>query len=878
MCYNTIFLGFKKSQKLQIICDNAIRLVTVRITYHQYEHQTSLWVVLNEQYKPFYITKLELTGQDKALHDLVIAPSSQIDDITKNLIIRDTEYIIEYLKQRINLEQKYVDDVSLLTKNIQNCCVPNEHNLVQQTFMNFVELETENRVYKEQYIQRLKEQRDILMKFRNEQQRLYDKNRAWMNQLNAEYIMTRLDKLPKAYEIYTRKWNEIEALSNTTVSSPMITLSTPIMPNFYSLPVNNNNNNITNTNNTHNSILSVSTFKDENVEQSSSKKIERFMKKHLNKVEDPAKQNLKLAKLKVELNEADTNYRNVVRDINTMALKLDATNYHILLNVQSGLKERSERVKIMLQNVIKADTKQLQKRQQSILTFLENSVYRVDVDKESQSFNKRSIDVLSKLPKPPTIYYRNHHVGICKDLIFGTSLTDYAQLKGISPPLLITKCITAIERLGGMEKEGIYRVSGKHSNLEKIKHAFEMDEEAAQIGHNGVPEDVFSIASIIKIFLRELKTPLFPFKLADRLAYSQIPDQELRLMNLLTRLLKLANANYDTLKALIYHLSKLQACVEKNKMTISNLTLIFTPAIFQDLNNAQNSPGEWAKDCVLEDLINNYQVIFANKDLHNNSAITGAIDYGFEQYRSTKEDGHTNEAHRRNSNRYALPIQSPESVSDITSLHDEQPEYSLVTHEEGEEGENSFNANNDMITGNIQKCDNESHWEDNKMNTEYPQKPAKSLADNTILSKAAKSNLDKKKYQSHFKLKGLRVDTTYTTESKSKRQPEAVDHYIPAVKSAIVPSHDWLSLDPAEHVFRPIPTNLRRSATTGKKALSKRNKAAGIPPSDIPSVPTLNRNIYSSSFDTTTTSNNNPHDTSNTNAGNIVKASLMTIP
>ncbi len=107
------------------------------------------------------------------------------------------------------------------------------------------------------------------------------------------------------------------------------------------------------------------------------------------------------------------------------------------------------------------------------------------------------------------------------DLIFGTSLTEYAQQRGRSPPLLITKCIEAIERLDGLEKEGIYRVSGKQSNMEKIKHAFERDEEAVVIGQNDVPEDIFSIASVIKIFLRELKTPLFPFKLDERLIYSR---------------------------------------------------------------------------------------------------------------------------------------------------------------------------------------------------------------------------------------------------------------------------------------------------------------------------------------------------------------------
>jgi hypothetical protein len=106
-------------------------------------------------------------------------------------------------------------------------------------------------------------------------------------------------------------------------------------------------------------------------------------------------------------------------------------------------------------------------------------------------------------------------------LIFGTSLTEYAQQRNRSPPLLITKCIESIEKLGGLEREGIYRVSGKQSNIEKIKHAFEMDEEAVVIGENDIPEDLFSIASVVKIFLRELKTPLFPFKLTDRLVYSR---------------------------------------------------------------------------------------------------------------------------------------------------------------------------------------------------------------------------------------------------------------------------------------------------------------------------------------------------------------------
>lgn len=101
------------------------------------------------------------------------------------------------------------------------------------------------------------------------------------------------------------------------------------------------------------------------------------------------------------------------------------------------------------------------------------------------------------------------------------SLAEYAQQRGRSPPLIVTKCIEAVERLGGLEKEGIYRISGKQSTVEKLKHYFEHDEAAVVFGKNDVPEDVFSIASLLKVYLRELETPLFPFKLSDRVTYSR---------------------------------------------------------------------------------------------------------------------------------------------------------------------------------------------------------------------------------------------------------------------------------------------------------------------------------------------------------------------
>lgn len=48
-------------------------------------------------------------------------------------------------------------------------------------------------------------------------------------------------------------------------------------------------------------------------------------------------------------------------------------------------------------------------------------------------------------------------------------------------------------------------------------------------------------------------------------------------------------------------------------MNIQNLSLIFTPVIFHDHNQAQN-PGEWFADCVLEDLIMHQEKLFSTVD------------------------------------------------------------------------------------------------------------------------------------------------------------------------------------------------------------------------------------------------------------------------
>ncbi|KAG2214312.1 hypothetical protein INT47_000868 [Mucor saturninus] len=841
------------------------------------------------------------TGNDKVIRDLVYAPSKEIDAIAAYLIIRDTGHIVEYLKQKLNLEKKYLQELASINSNLYECCTSHSINGVQKSFMDYVGLTDTLKPYREEYLEKLKVQLNEMIKFRSEQQKAYEKNKAWMSQSNQEYVIARLKKLPDVKEIYTQKWDEIDRSSaGATVSSPMLlTPMTPTLSTGTTLSGGGSAFPLLSKKLSHDEELDIRAMSmdDDRVRQQplkfsdvaggpqQSSRIERFMKRHLNKAEDPTRQNIRVAKLKVEIGEADTNYRNVVREISTLSIKIDATNHHILNNVQLALKEKAEKIKKLLELALNADLEYIQQSQQPIASLLD-SVQQYDTDMESKKFNHSSSRAFTKYPKPPPIYYENHHVGVCKDLIFGTSLTEYAQQRGRSPPLLITKCIDAIERLGGLDREGIYRVSGKQSNMEKIRHAFEQDEEAVVIGENEMPEDIFSIASVIKIFLRELKSPLFPFKLTDRLVYSQIPDQELRLMNLLTRLIKLEPANYDTLKVLVHHLSKLQSRVEKNKMTTSNLTLIFTPAIFQDLNHAQHSPGEWAKDCVLEDLIMNSQDIFANKDLHNNSAITGHIQYGFDHTDAPVQSMHAN--------RYAMTIQSPDSPTGKSQDHNDDDVYSFVgdDDDEEEEDDNDYtislhdaNSSSTSIVSHL-SADNLPKRSSSRSNSPSPplsdtipvtpnktsilpeQAPLRSEntplvsaqapvsleqvspapAKNTEDTPSRSGSVERRKYQAHFQGKGLKVDTG---SSPSLEVRDGAEHHIPIIKSATVPSYDWLKFDPENANNPPAVPKLRRSATTGKKISRRKMSIHNPDEGGVPPLPPLHRGGSSSTTTTT---------------------------
>ncbi|KAI9022837.1 hypothetical protein CLU79DRAFT_750995 [Phycomyces nitens] len=318
---------------------------------------------------------------------------------------------------------------------------------------------------------------------------------------------------------------------------------------------------------------------------------------------DTSKHNVKFAKLKKEIHDADQEYRGGIFRLETLRksqmLKMESAKR----GMENELRLKTEITRNVLHNVLTKEKETLEKE-----TELTNTSLRIKDGINQEEDMKLFLSEYENhnFVTPLPVHYRNYSYGECKELLFGSSLQDYYETHQKTIPVVVSKCINAVEDLGGLKKEGIYRISGRQTSLEILKHKFEQDENVDLMDNSF---DVFTIASVLKIYLRELAQPLFKFDLQARMDYSKIPDSVARINDLRRRISILTDPHRDTLYILTTHLAKVNENSNVNKMHIQNLSVIFTPAIFKDYNQAE-VPGEWANDVVFEDLVYHYKEVF----------------------------------------------------------------------------------------------------------------------------------------------------------------------------------------------------------------------------------------------------------------------------
>lgn len=169
--------------------------------------------------------------------------------------------------------------------------------------------------------------------------------------------------------------------------------------------------------------------------------------------------------------------------------------------------------------------------------------------------------------------------GIYKESVFGSTLAELKSQDKTNIPIFVLLCIQNIEKNEeNLKTDGLYRISGNAAQIQKIRF------EVAQRKYNALSQEkeIHNLSGALKLFFRELKEPLIPYDNYDD--FIRATGSEYRRMNqqadkLMKAVNKLPAENRDTLKVLIQHLLRVSEYESENRMSLSNLAIVFGPCL-----------------------------------------------------------------------------------------------------------------------------------------------------------------------------------------------------------------------------------------------------------------------------------------------------------
>ncbi|NWR58950.1 HMHA1 protein, partial [Bucorvus abyssinicus] len=187
--------------------------------------------------------------------------------------------------------------------------------------------------------------------------------------------------------------------------------------------------------------------------------------------------------------------------------------------------------------------------------------------------------------------------------LFGQDFMKASLSSSDGIPFIIKKCISEIEKRA-LKTKGIYRVNGVKTRVEKLCQAFENGKELVELSQAS-PHD---ISNVLKLYLRQLPEPIMPFRMYNELMglakeslqggeakgksgkggpelVDKGADTDMVVVNLVLKLKELLKElpreNMATLQYLLQHLRRIVEVEQDNKMTSSNLGIVFGPTLMR---------------------------------------------------------------------------------------------------------------------------------------------------------------------------------------------------------------------------------------------------------------------------------------------------------
>ncbi|XP_041425060.1 rho GTPase-activating protein 22 isoform X3 [Xenopus laevis] len=163
--------------------------------------------------------------------------------------------------------------------------------------------------------------------------------------------------------------------------------------------------------------------------------------------------------------------------------------------------------------------------------------------------------------------------------VFGQRLEEAVNLETSHAPLVVEQCVDFI-RENGLQEEGLFRLPGQATLVKELQDAFDSGAKPTFDKNT----DVHTVASLLKLYLRELPEPVIPFSRYQdflRCAHTLSRDQEEGTQEICILIKGLPPVNYNLLKYICSFLDEVQSHSDTNKMSVQNLATVFAPNILR---------------------------------------------------------------------------------------------------------------------------------------------------------------------------------------------------------------------------------------------------------------------------------------------------------
>ncbi|KAA0721998.1 Protein FAM13A [Triplophysa tibetana] len=192
--------------------------------------------------------------------------------------------------------------------------------------------------------------------------------------------------------------------------------------------------------------------------------------------------------------------------------------------------------------------------------------------------------------------------------IFGVSLLELKDMGLVKDgvPVVVRSMVEYIEK-HGLHQEGLFRVNGSVRTVENLRQRFNAGEEVDLFQE----ADTFAVASLLKLFLRDLPEGLIHPSIHNPLIqlFQECSEDDF-CTDVCELLRKLPEIHHTLLQYLCHFLSQVEQERAHNRMTVTNLATVFGPNVFHVSSGFDGIQEQNICNNIMAKLIQNYSTIF----------------------------------------------------------------------------------------------------------------------------------------------------------------------------------------------------------------------------------------------------------------------------